>query len=270
MPNYAIGDIQGCFDSLKDLLKKFNFDESKDTLWLTGDLVNRGPKSLETLRFIKNLKGNHRIVLGNHDLHLLSVASNAHPGFKEDTFQDILKAPDRDELIAWLSNQPLIQHDKNLGFTMIHASLAPDWDLDIALQLSKEIEDVIQSDNAFLFFEKMYGDTPIKWTDELTGFNRLRCITNYFTRGRAVTFDGSLSLKYAGKKNDIPDNLTPWFKLPNRKNADLKIIFGHWAALGGVTDTPNTYALDTGCVWGYKLTAMRLEDEVRFSVDSVK
>jgi bis(5'-nucleosyl)-tetraphosphatase (symmetrical) len=266
MSTYAIGDIQGCYTPLQKLIEHIQFDPSKDKLWFTGDLVNRGSQSLETLRFVKNLGKSQQIVLGNHDLHLLAVSQNAHNGWEEDTLKEILLAPDRDELLNWLSRQPLLHHDKELGYTMVHAGLANDWDLKTAQTLSREVETVLQSDQAKEFFSHMYGNTPAKWSADLQGWDRIRCITNYFTRARFCHADGSLELKKKGKIEHTED-LIPWYQIPNRKNADLKIIFGHWAALGGVTNFPNTFALDTGCVWGYCLTAMRLEDGKRFSVD---
>lgn len=265
MSTYAIGDVQGCYNALQRLLNSIAFDPQQDTLWFTGDLVNRGPESLATLRFIKNLGERHRIVLGNHDLHLLAVAHHAHTGWEEDTFSDILQAPDRDDLIAWLRHQPLLHHDESSGFVMVHAGLAPSWDLTQAKKLAKEVEDCLQSHQAHDYFCHMYGNEPKHWSDALQGYDRLRCITNYFTRVRFCYPDGDLQLKHKGTLQSSPENLVPWFNVKHRKNADLKIIFGHWAALGGITNTPGAYALDTGCIWGYSLTAMRLEDETRFS-----
>jgi bis(5'-nucleosyl)-tetraphosphatase (symmetrical) len=266
MAHYAIGDVQGCFDALNQLLDKIQFNPNQDILWFTGDLVNRGKHSLETLRFIKNLKSKHRIVLGNHDLHLLARAFNAHPGWREDTLNEILTAPDRDELISWVLHLPLLYHDDALGYTMVHAGIAPSWDLETAKSLAHEVESVLRGDHAKDFFAHMYGNYPDLWNPALTGFDRLRCITNYLTRARFCHPDGRLELENTGNIETTRDNLLPWFKVPHRASAHLKIIFGHWAALGGNTHTPNTYALDTGCVWGYALTAMRLEDEERFSV----
>jgi bis(5'-nucleosyl)-tetraphosphatase (symmetrical) len=258
--HYAIGDIQGCFDSLLQLLDLIQFNDSLDTLWFTGDLVNRGPKSLETLRFIKKLGPKHRIVLGNHDLHLLALLHDCHKGWPDDTLDAILKADDRMELMHWLLQQPLFHHDSNLGFSMVHAGLDPTWDLAMAAKLGQEVEAVLQGDNPKFFFQELYGNQPDLWDDKLTGFSRLRCIVNYFTRVRLCFPNGRLSF------DDNDKNIMPWFEHPHRKTKNNKIIFGHWAALSGVTNTPNTYALDTGCVWGYALTAMRLEDEKRFSV----
>lgn len=266
MPTYAIGDIQGCFTPLQKLLEKIKFDPSRDVLWFTGDLVNRGPESLQSLRFIKQLGNRQRTVLGNHDLHFLAVAHGTQPLKTEDTIQDILNAPDRDELIAWLLHQPLLHHDETLGFTMVHAGLAPSWDLSTAIKLAYEVETILQSETAKDFFQHMYGNQPDHWSSDLLGWDRLRCITNYLTRARFCHLDGRLELKTKGKIGSNSSDLIPWFQVPNRVNANLKIVFGHWAALSGVTNTPNVFALDTGCVWGYCLTAMRLEDGERFTV----
>ncbi len=265
--NYAIGDIQGCFSVLERLLEYIQFDPSNDVLWFTGDLVNRGPQSLETLRFIKNLGAQHHVVLGNHDLHLLALGYQAHPGWKEDTLREVLDASDCEELLTWLRQQPLLYHDDHLGFTMVHAGLAPMWDLATAKRVAKEIETVIRSDTAAEFFRHMYGNQPEKWSEQLLGWDRLRCITNYFTRLRFCYPDGRLELKNKNTPS-FSGGLIPWFEVKTRVNVELKILFGHWAALGGITNTPNVYALDTGCVWGHQLTAMRLEDEKRFSVDA--
>lgn len=269
MSTYAIGDIQGCYQTLLKLLEHIQFNPDKDTLWFTGDLVNRGPHSLETLRFVKSLGKSQRIVLGNHDLHLLALAHHAHTGWPDDTLTPILEASDRDELLAWLCAQPLLHHDDELGFTMVHASLAWNWDLNTAKQLAREVETVLQSEQRDQFFKNMYGNEPEQWDDSLTGFERLRCITNFFTRARFCYSDGRLELKNKGKVESA-NTLAPWFTLPQRKNKNLKIIFGHWAALAGITNTPNVFALDTGCIWGFSLTAMRLEDGKVFSVESVK
>lgn len=266
MSTYAIGDVQGCFSFLEKLLEEIRFDPTQDTLWFTGDLVNRGPQSLETLRFIKKLGDKHKIVLGNHDLHLLAVAEGAHEGWKEDTLTEILTAADRDELLHWLKQQPLLHHDPKTGYTMVHAGLAPSWDLKTAETLAKEVESVLKSEKAIDFFRTMYGNLPDRWDSSLDGFDRLRCITNYFTRARFCHTDGRLELQNKATLDPVKTDLMPWFKLPNRANAELNIIFGHWAALGGITNTPHIHALDTGCVWGRALTAMRLEDEKRFNV----
>jgi bis(5'-nucleosyl)-tetraphosphatase (symmetrical) len=263
MSTYAIGDVQGCYDSLKKLLSHIEFDAEKDTLWFTGDLINRGPQSLDTLRFIKELDHKHKIVLGNHDLHLLAVAYETHASWEEDTLTDILNAPDRQELIDWLRHQPLIHHDATLGYTMVHAGLASSWDLTTALALSKEVEMILQSDQAGDFFKNMYGNFPDQWQPSLTGWDRLRCITNYFTRVRFCDETGRMNFQKKGKQ---AAHLIPWYEVPHRAHANLSIVFGHWAALNGITHMPHIHALDTGCVWGFSLTAMRLEDAVRFQI----
>jgi bis(5'-nucleosyl)-tetraphosphatase (symmetrical) len=265
MSTYAIGDIQGCFSALQKLLDKIRFDPRKDSLWFTGDLVNRGPQSLETLRFVKNLGTQHHTVLGNHDLHLLAVAHGVQLGQTEDTLTSILNAPDREELIHWLCQQPLLYHDEKIDYVMVHAGFAPSWDLATAKQLAHEVESVLQSEKRTDFLRHMYGNHPCEWHSSLSGYDRLRCITNYFTRVRFCYPNGQLELKNKGKV-ETSSELIPWFKLPNRLNKQLKIIFGHWAALGGVTHTPNVFALDTGCIWGFSLTAMRLEDGELLSV----
>jgi bis(5'-nucleosyl)-tetraphosphatase (symmetrical) len=270
MATYAIGDIQGCFTALKNLLDHINFDPSNDTLWFTGDLVNRGPQSLETLRFVKSLGPQHRTVLGNHDLHLLALAHNAHAGWHDDTLQSVLTAPDKDELLTWLAQQPLIHYDVEFDYCMAHAGLASTWDLATAMVLSNEVSRMIQSSQAGEFYQNMYGNQPDYWLESLQGWDRLRCITNYFTRSRFCYMDGTLELTNKGTLENHPDDLMPWFLVPDRVSEDLRIIFGHWAALGGVTNTGRVYALDTGCVWGFSLTAMRLEDEERFQVSCEK
>ncbi len=247
------------------LLQKIQFDPNKDILWLTGDLVNRGPKSLETLRFIKNL-GSHVItVLGNHDLTLLAAAFNAIPYNPEwYNFNDILNAADRDDLIYWLRHQPLIHHDANLGYTLVHAGLPPTWDLPLAQSLAKEVESVLQSENPKPFFENFFGNQPNHWDPALTGIDRLRFIVNALTRLRFCNTQGELELNSKESVKHAPLGYLPWFSVPNRKSANLKILFGHWAALKGQCPEPNVFALDTGCVWGQCLTAMRLSDGQRF------
>lgn len=266
MPTYAIGDVQGCYAALQKLLKHIQFDPAQDQLWFTGDLVNRGSQSLEVLRFVKQLGNNQRTVLGNHDLHLLACAYKQHPGWDEDTFSDILSAPDREELIDWLRHQVLFYYDPTLDYALVHAGLEQSWDVAKAQALSREMETILQGDQITEFLGHMYGDQPDYWDETLTGWDRLRAITNYFTRVRFCYPNGHLELSDKGPAAAPQERLLPWFKLPDRVNSDLKIIFGHWAALGGITHTPNAYSLDTGCVWGFKLTAMRLEDGKRFGV----
>lgn len=266
MATYAIGDVQGCFVALSQLLLTINFDASQDQLWFTGDLVNRGPQSLEVLRFIKNLGEQHITVLGNHDLHLLAVDAKTQKSNRNDTLNDILHAPDKEALLNWLKHRPLMHVDKKWPYVMTHAGIAPMWSIDKAKTLAQEVEAALRGDEAAAFLAQMYGNEPRLWDDRLTGFPRLRCIINYFTRMRLCQRDGSLEFNYKGTLEAKPAALLPWFDVPNRANRESKIIFGHWAALGGKTNVSNIFPLDTGCVWGNCLTALRLDDEKRFAI----
>jgi len=267
MATYAIGDVQGCFVELQALLNKIQFNERYDTLWFTGDLVNRGPQSLEVLRFIKNLGTRQISVLGNHDLTLLAIAYGTRENHGGNTLDSILAASDRIDLIEWVRHLPLIHHDENLNYTMSHAGLAPSWTLEKALSLASEVHVVLQSSEPTLFLSRMYGNEPAKWEDTLEGMPRLRCIVNYFTRMRFCHADGSLDLNYKGQIAEKPANLIPWFEVDGRKNQELNILFGHWAALNGKATVTNVFPLDTGCIWGNCLTALRLEDRQIFSVN---
>lgn len=265
MSHYSIGDVHGCFDALMVLLKKIHFNSSHDTLWFTGDLVNRGPASLEVLRFIKHLP-NVVTVLGNHDLHLLAIAAGKATLKSTDTLSEVLDAPDCDELCHWLRQQPLLHHDAYLGYTLVHAGFAPQWNLTQALQYAKELETVLRSDNYSAFFSNMYSDYPRQWNDSLQGWERLRMISNYFTRLRFCKEDSTLDFQARGDANNPPKGYKPWFKIPHRASRSINILFGHWAALNGKSNNePHIYPLDTGCVWGNCLTALRLEDGQRFS-----
>lgn len=268
MATYAIGDVQGCFSALKNLLKQIQFNPTHDQLWFTGDIVNRGPQSLETLRFIKKLGHKQRTVLGNHDLHLLAVHHGVRQLNKNDTFKDILSAPDREELMHWLQEQPLLVRDKKSDFVMTHAGIAPMWDIHEAAIYAHEVEGVLQSTKAKELLENMYGNMPDCWDNKLLGIDRLRLIINYFTRMRYCHPDGRLDLSYKGDPKNKPDDLVLWFDVQPRKAANTPIIFGHFAAINGEVDVPNVYALDTGCVWGNKLTCMRLEDREVISVNA--
>lgn len=258
--------MQGCADELQRLLSIINYNDDLDQLWFVGDLVNRGPKSLETLRLIKNLP-NTKIVLGNHDLHLLCLYYNV-VDFHAKYLEPILNAPDAPELIDWLRRQKLVYYDKNFNAVLVHAGIYPKWTLDEALGYAHEFEDVLGGPNYLEFLKHLYGNQPDIWQDDLRGWDRLRFITNACTRMRFCNLDGQLEFASADKADSAPNNFLPWFKIPWRKNKDIKILFGHWAALNGVTNESNVFALDTGCVWGNSLTAMRLEDGVLFSVDS--
>lgn len=260
MATYAIGDLQGCYDDLQRLLKKIDFDPQRDHLWFAGDLVNRGPKSLEVLRFVKGL-GDHAVsVLGNHDLHLLAVWQHTHRHFKSnDTLQSILSAEDGTELLEWLRHQPLMHHDKKLGYAMIHAGLPPKWSLKKALKRAQEVESVLRGDHFRDFLENMYGNKPRRWKKSLEGWDRLRFIVNCFTRLRFCSPDGKLQLADKGSPGSQEEGYLPWFMVPNRKSRNQRIVFGHWSTLG-LHLADGVRSIDTGCLWGGKLTALRLDD----------
>ncbi|HEY8538386.1 MAG TPA: symmetrical bis(5'-nucleosyl)-tetraphosphatase [Steroidobacteraceae bacterium] len=261
MPTYAIGDIQGCCDEFETLLERIAFDPMRDRLWLVGDLVNRGPRSLDVLRLVRKLGDAATVVLGNHDLHLLAVASTPNMRAKRgDTLDDVLDAPDRDELLDWLRRRPILHHDPTLSYTMVHAGLAPQWDLATARRCAAELEQALRDERAAAeLFAHMYGDQPDRWSEDLQGFDRLRFITNCFTRLRFVTADGRLALKHKGTVADAPAGLTPWFRAPGRRTRDQRIVCGHWSALG-FYDGDGVLSIDTGCVWGGSLCAVRLDE----------
>lgn len=268
MTTYAIGDIQGCFDELQQLLRLIKFDQTNDRLWFVGDLVNRGAKSLEVLRFVKQL-GNAVVVLGNHDLYLLSLFHNKNPLQKAHNLQPVLEAHDSQELIDWLRCLPLLYHEQKPDYVLVHAGIYPKWTLKEAKQCAKEVENVLRSDDYINFLEKMYGNQPDIWDEKLTGIKRLRFIINCFSRMRYCDKDGKLDLEATYPPIMAPPGYIPWFAFPERKIKN-KIIFGHWASLQGEAKTENIFALDTGCVWGGSLTAMRLEDGEKFSISCVK
>lgn len=265
--DYAIGDIQGCYDSLQRLLDHIQFDERRDRLWLVGDIVNRGPQSLAVLRFLKSLPLEPRITLGNHDLHLLGLLFNTKATPRnEDTLQAIFKAPDRDELGHWLRHQHVLYLDTSLNVVMTHAGIPPIWNLAQAKKYAVELEHVLKSDAFVDFLSDMYGNKPEKWSDELSGIPRWRLICNYFTRMRYCHADGRLALGYKKDIQHAPKDLYPWYATPGRWDIETDIVFGHWAALNGECPHPHIYAIDTGCVWGRHLTALRLQDKRRFSI----
>ncbi|HHI92697.1 MAG TPA: symmetrical bis(5'-nucleosyl)-tetraphosphatase [Gammaproteobacteria bacterium] len=257
MAVYAIGDIQGCYAELMNLLELIHFDPANDQVWFTGDLVNRGPASLQVLRAVRALGDSAITVLGNHDLHLLAVAEGHAPLHKGDTLDAILTAPDRDELLAWLRQQPLMHHDPALHTTLVHAGLPPQWDLAMAQACAKEVETVLRSDDYARFFQHMYGNQPEVWRDDLAGWDRLRFITNSFTRLRYCDATGHFDFKAKGEPGTQPEGYLPWFEIPGRRNENLRIVFGHWSTLG-LRRERNIVSLDTGCLWGKQLTAVRL------------
>lgn len=269
MANYAIGDIQGCFQELQLLLNQIHYRPAEDQLWLVGDLVNRGPDSLQVLRFLSELATPAKIVLGNHDLHLLAVAAAVSPLKSFDTLTVLLDAPDASQLLHWLRQQPLIHYDAELDVVMSHAGIYPFWTLTQAQQYAAEVTTQLQQADYKNFLAAMYGNIPDQWSEDLTGNERLRFITNAFTRMRFCSAAGQLELTNKGEMQNPPAGYSPWFKIPQRAAAQHNIIFGHWAALNGVTGESKVHALDTGCAWGHSLTAQRLEDGQRFSVPSL-
>lgn len=270
MSTYAIGDIQGCFDELQELLKLICFDANKDSLWLTGDLVNRGPKSLEVLRFIKGLGTHAKMVIGNHDLFLLECSTGVAKCGPSDTIDDILRAPDKNELFDWLRHQPFIHYDKQLNFAIAHAGILPTWDLTKTLACAKELELALLGNNYQKLLAEIFGDQPNAWDDNLQSFERLRFISNSFTRMRFCDAQGRLEFNCKNKVGKQPKGYYPWFDLAWRKTKDVNIIFGHWAALDANIHLTNLFPLDTGCVFGGSLTALRLEDKKYFSVPAKK
>ena len=258
MAVYAIGDLQGCYDEFRALLDLLAFDPDRDRLWLTGDLVNRGPGSLATLRHVRSMDRCVSVVLGNHDLHLLAAAAVPERGLKRgDTHEDILAAPDRDELLDWLGRRPLLHHDAGLRWTMVHAGLPPQWDLATAAACSAEVAAAMQAAPTD-FYRSMYGNRPDRWSTTLHGDDRLRFAINSMTRLRVVDGDGRLLLKYKGGLDGMPPGAVPWFRAPGRRSAGERIVFGHWSALGYYAGD-GVVSLDSGCVWGGALTALRLD-----------
>ena len=270
MAVYAIGDIQGCYDELMRLLERINFDPGQDRLWLAGDIVNRGRNSLETLRFVKQLGKRAVTVLGNHDLHLLARSQgNVKTKDKDHTLEPILRAKDRDELLDWLRHRPLMHHSAKLGFTLIHAGLPPQWNIQNAVKLAGEVESALRGDAFRQFCLEMYGNRPLYWSEDLQGMDRLRFITNCFTRLRYCDAQGRLALKEKGAPGSQRSGLLPWFEVPGRASRNDRILFGHWSTLG-YWQGSNCWALDSGCLWGGQLTALQLRSKkppVLYQVD---
>jgi len=257
MAVYLIGDVQGCDGALQRLLDEADFSPSRDTAYVLGDLVNRGPGSLATLRRLMALGSSARCLLGNHDLHLLAVSQGIRPPHRSDTLDDILQAPDRPALLDWLRHRPLaLQVD---GWLLVHAGVLPQWDAAQTLALAGEVAAVLGGPGWSDFLRGMYGNTPDRWSDDLQGNDRLRVIVNALTRLRFCTAEGVMEFKTKDSAGAAPDGFMPWFDVPGRRSATDRIAFGHWSTLGAV-DRPGLQALDTGCVWGGCLTAARLGD----------
>ena len=260
MAIYAIGDLQGCRTALQRLLEKIRFDPAIDELWFTGDLVNRGPESLETLRLVHSLGDNAKVVLGNHDLHLLAVAAGVKSLESQPTLAPVIAADDREILLDWLRRRPIAHFDERIGVLLIHAGLPPQWTIEEAMAHANEVGNILSGPGHLELLQHMYGNRPDLWDEALCGYDRLRFIINCFTRLRYCDSNGRLDLRPACPPDEAPNHLIPWFRVPWRASADTPIVFGHWSALGLVQEA-RILALDTGCVWGGALTAARIDGE---------
>ena len=266
MATYAIGDLQGCYAELQDLLALTGFNPERDRLWLVGDLVNRGPGSLEVLRFVKGLGDRATVVLGNHDLHLVLRAEGLGRDSKGDTIAPILDAPDRDELMSWLRSLPLFHVEGD--YAMVHAGLLPQWSVPQAQALAQEVSDALSKKRKYTeFLENMWGSKPDRWHEDLAGWDRLRVVVNAMTRMRFCSSDGVMEFHAKGKPENAPEGYLPWFAVPQRASLTHTLVCGHWSALG-LRREEKLLALDTGCLWGGELTAVRLEDRTVFQVPS--
>lgn len=263
MATYAIGDVQGCFSSLQQLLTEISFDPVQDRLWFVGDLVNRGPDSLRVLRYVKGLCSSAVTVLGNHDLFLLAVAAGIAAPRAKDTIQEILAAPDRDELIHWLRHQRLLYREG--PFVLIHAGLLPQWTIEEAAALALQAETALRGPTSDQLLRALYESGHLQWSPTVAGTARLAAITKVLTRLRICSADGVMESSYTGPPAQAPAGFVPWFQLPTRKSANATIICGHWAALGLHVER-NLLAIDSGCVWGNRLTAIRLDNRQVFQV----
>jgi bis(5'-nucleosyl)-tetraphosphatase (symmetrical) len=263
MATYAIGDVQGCFDALQSILDDFNFDKTRDRLWFVGDLVNRGPDSLATLRLVKTLGEAAVSVLGNHDFHLLAIAAGRAKQHRSDTLDQVLAAPDRDELLTWLRHRPMLHVEDD--WVMVHAGLLPQWGVATALALAQEVEAALRGPSWKEFLTELYGDRPDSWSEGLRGADRLRVIVNAMARMRFCSAEGKIELRTKGETAQAPPGFFPWFDVPGRASRDHTLVCGHWSTLGLVL-RPDLLALDSGCVWGGSLSAVRLEDRKLFQV----
>ena len=260
MTRYAIGDVQGCYEELRALIDRLKFSADRDRLWFVGDLVNRGPASLEVLRHVRALGDNAVVVLGNHDLHLLAVALGGRRKRRSDTLDNLLAAPDRDSLCEWLLTRPLA-HEERTGDSstdlMVHAGIVPQWTVDKTVALAREVESALRTNPATVF-EHMYGDEPDRWSEDLSGMARIRYAINVLTRLRVCTESGQVDLKLKGKPPPPDSPFKPWFDVSTRRSRDARVIFGHWSALGFIQRN-GVVGLDSGCVWGGTLTAFDLD-----------
>lgn len=268
MATYAIGDVQGCLKALKALLAALDFNPNADRIVLLGDLVNRGPDSLGVLRYVRGLGMCATTVLGNHDLHLLALAHGGSPG-RRDTLNAVLAAPDCDELLDWLIRQPLAWCHPESGSMLVHAGLAPQWSVELTLELAQQASSVLSGKTGPNFLSRMYGDEPSIWKDSLRGVDRTRFVVNCLTRARYCDEEGRLDLRHKGTPGSQPPHLRPWFQIEQRVSRQTPIVFGHWSTLGRVYwEQEQVFGLDTGCVWGGKLTALELETRMITQVDS--
>lgn len=261
MAIYAIGDIQGCYDELARLIDKLRFEPGRDELWFVGDLVNRGPRSLDVLRFIYYLKESSTVVLGNHDLHLLALRED--PDRADKQLREVLDADDADELLDWLRHRPLAHYRPDLNTLMVHAGLDPAWDPLKTVKLARKVEKKLRGSEYKIFLREMYGNKPARWSSDMKGTERLRFIVNCLTRIRFCYPDGTLDFDQKGPPGKNTKPLIPWFDVPKRASRSVRIVCGHWSAIG-LVEKPNLLMIDTGCVWGRQLTAVRLDGPVRF------
>lgn len=257
---FAIGDVQGCYDDLRQLIDRLGFDPGTDELWFVGDLVNRGPQSLETLRFIRGLGDAAIVVLGNHDLHLLAASENAARA--GPSMRQVIDASDANELLHWLRHRPLAHYRPELNTLLVHAGVCRDWDPLQTVKLAREVERTLRDDAYPRFLEGMYGSEPSRWSPALEGIDRLRFITNCLTRIRYCYPDGGLEFEQKGPPGSQPPELVPWFDLPGRATDSVRIVCGHWSSLG-LVQRPDLLMIDTGCVWGREMTAVRLDGPLR-------
>jgi bis(5'-nucleosyl)-tetraphosphatase (symmetrical) len=267
MATYIIGDVHGCYEGLMHLLEQINYSNNDDTLWFCGDLINRGPSSLQTLNWISKQSNCHSI-LGNHDLHALALAHNTLPTNKSHTLDDIMCAPNRIDLLEWLRHTPLMHHDSQKNFCLVHAGIYPSWTIDEAYRYAKEVESVLQSDALHDLLSHMYGNTPELWSNDLIGYDRLRFIINATTRMRYVTYENALDFKHTEVPGKHPPHLYPWYERPHQRDETL-VCFGHWSSLRGQVNQPSLQGLDGGFVWGGKLLAYRLDNKTRTGITNI-